>query len=57
MSIHFQSYKPSNMADDREILREIWEGRIPVQFMLSPDEVFTVEPAEPFYVSEFLNIL
>lgn len=35
------------MANDREILREIWEGKIPVHFKLSPDET-DVEPEEYF---------
>lgn len=35
------------MANDREILREIWEGKIPVHFKLSADET-DVEPEEIF---------
>ncbi|EAA05542.4 autophagy protein 5 isoform X2 [Anopheles stephensi] len=35
------------MANDREILREIWEGKIPVHFKLSADET-DVEPEEYF---------
>ena len=27
------------MAEDKEILREMWEGKVPVCFVLSPDEV------------------
>ena len=38
------------MADDREVLREVWEGRIPVCFTLSQDEITTVEQPEPYYV-------
>jgi autophagy-related protein 5 len=38
------------MADDREILRETWDGRIPICFTLSPDEVYTMEQPDPFYV-------
>ena len=38
------------MADDKEVLREIWEGRLPVCFSLSPDDVTTVEPPEPCYL-------
>ena len=41
----------SKMADDREVLREVWEGRIPVCFTLSQDEITTVEQPEPYYVS------
>ncbi|XP_022101326.1 autophagy protein 5-like [Acanthaster planci] len=32
------------MADDREILREVWEGRIPVCFTLASDEVTSEQP-------------
>uniref|UniRef100_A0A8D8GL79 Autophagy protein 5 n=1 Tax=Culex pipiens TaxID=7175 RepID=A0A8D8GL79_CULPI len=35
------------MANDREILREIWEGKIPVHFQLSSDET-DVEPEDFF---------
>eukprot|EP00794_Sanderia_malayensis_P016032 gene16032-17652_t len=38
------------MADDREVLREIWEGRVPVCFTLSQDEIATVEQPEPYYM-------
>jgi len=38
------------MADDREVLRETWEGRIPVCFTLSQDEITTVEQPEPYYI-------
>ena len=38
------------MADDREVLREVWEGRIPVCFVLSQDEIATLEQPEPYYV-------
>jgi autophagy-related protein 5 len=41
------------MADDREVLRILWDGRIPVCFTLNADEVFTLEQPEPFYVSYF----
>jgi len=38
------------MADDKEILREVWEGRLPVCFNLSSDEITTVEQPEPCYL-------
>lgn len=37
------------MADDKDILRDVWFGRIPACFTLYPDEVIERE-AEPFYV-------
>ncbi|XP_031570229.1 autophagy protein 5-like [Actinia tenebrosa] len=38
------------MAEDREVLREIWDGRIPVCFNLSSEEIVTVEQPEPYYL-------
>lgn len=38
------------MAEDREVLRYIWDGRLPVCFNLSSDEVVTVEQPDPYYV-------
>lgn len=37
------------MADDKDVLRDVWFGRIPACFTLYPDEV-TEREAEPFYV-------
>ncbi|KAK3751566.1 hypothetical protein QZH41_017776, partial [Actinostola sp. cb2023] len=44
------------MAEDREVLREIWDGRIPVCFNLSSEEIVTVEQPEPYYVSVLLLV-
>lgn len=38
------------MANDREILREIWDGKIPVCFQLDSSEVFEMQQPEPFYL-------
>lgn len=38
------------MAEDREILREVWDGRIPICFRIAVDEVYTLQHPEPFYV-------
>jgi len=38
------------MAEDREVLREVWEGRLPVCFSLSPEDQSTVETPEPCYL-------
>lgn len=38
------------MANDREILREIWEGKIPVRFTLYPDEVYELQQPDEFYL-------
>jgi autophagy-related protein 5 len=38
------------MADDREVLREVWESCLPVSFSLSPDEVVTLQRPDPFYL-------
>jgi len=37
------------MADDKEVLREVWEGRLPVCFNISTSEVVTIEEPEPCY--------
>lgn len=37
------------MASDREVLREIWEGKLPVCFELDAEEVLVQAP-EPFYL-------
>lgn len=38
------------MADDKDVLRDVWFGRIPSCFTLNQDEV-TEREAEPYYVS------
>jgi len=38
------------MADDKEVLREIWEGRLPVCFSLATEEVSTPIAPDPFYL-------
>ena len=43
------------MADDREVLREIWEGKLPVSFTLASDEVESEKP-ESIYVSIELEL-
>lgn len=37
------------MANDRELLREIWDGRLPVCFQLDQDEITDVQQPDPFY--------
>nr|CAG4650398.1 EOG090X0BB3 [Sida crystallina] len=38
------------MAEDREVLREVWEGRLPVCFTLATEEVNTPIAPDPFYL-------
>ncbi|XP_066998654.1 autophagy protein 5 isoform X1 [Anabrus simplex] len=38
------------MANDREVLRLIWEGRLPVCFQLNSDEVYDIQAPDPFYL-------
>lgn len=38
------------MANDREVLRLIWEGQLPVCFQADPEETSAVRNAENFYV-------
>lgn len=44
------SSSSSSMADDKDVLRDVWFGRIPTSFTLNQDEV-TEREAEPYYVS------
>ena len=37
-------------GENKEILREIWEGRLPICFILADDEVSALEQPEPLYV-------
>uniref|UniRef100_A0A3B5PVV7 Autophagy protein 5 n=2 Tax=Xiphophorus maculatus TaxID=8083 RepID=A0A3B5PVV7_XIPMA len=39
----------STMADDKDVLRDVWFGRIPTCFTLNPDEV-TEREAEAYYL-------
>lgn len=39
------------MADDKDVLRDVWFGRIPACFTLNQDEL-TEREAEPYYVSQ-----
>ncbi|XP_014210724.1 autophagy protein 5 [Copidosoma floridanum] len=38
------------MANDREVLREIWEGKIPVCFELDSEEIYGLQAPDPFYL-------
>lgn len=38
------------MANDREVLREIWEGRLPVCFTLDSDDVHGLRVPDPVYL-------
>ena len=38
------------MADDRDVLRAVWDGRVPAAFTLSPFEVETLTAPPPFYL-------
>ena len=38
------------MANDREVLREIWQGKVPVCFSLDPEDVYNLQAPDPFYL-------
>jgi hypothetical protein len=38
------------MANDREVLREIWEGRLPVCFQLNSEEVYSPQTPDAYYL-------
>ncbi len=44
------------MSEDREILKEVWDGKLPICFRLSDEERSSAEPEE-IYVNLILNIL
>ena len=37
------------MSEDREVLREVWHGRIPVAFNLASEDVVSISP-QTFFV-------
>ena len=37
------------MGDDREVLREVWQGRIPTAFTLASEDVTSISP-QTFYL-------
>jgi len=45
------------MADDREILKELWESKIPVNFTLPIEEVESGEEPDSICVSIYTEIL
>jgi hypothetical protein len=45
------------MADDREILKELWESKIPVNFTLPIEEVESGEEPDSICVSMYTEIL
>lgn len=38
------------MANDREVLREIWDGKLPLCFQLDQEEIMEIQQPDPFYV-------
>lgn len=38
------------MAIDREVLRDLWDGKLPVCFILNNEEVCDVQTPEAFYL-------
>lgn len=38
------------MAEDREILREVWDSSIPILFSLSPEEIVSLQRPDPYYL-------
>lgn len=38
------------MANDRAVLREVWEGKLPVSFQLDRDEVAALRAPDPYYL-------
>lgn len=38
------------MANDREVLREIWDGKLPICFHLAQEEIMEIQQPDAFYV-------
>lgn len=38
------------MANDREVLRQIWDGKLPICFQLDQEEIMEIQQPDPFYV-------
>lgn len=38
------------MATDREVLRDLWDGKLPVCFVLNDEEVCDLQTPEAFYL-------
>ena len=38
------------MASDKQVLREVWEGKLPLCITIAPDEVNSIDPIEKIYV-------
>jgi hypothetical protein len=39
------------LVKDVEIRKSMWEGQVPIVFQLNPDEVTSLQPPEPYYIS------
>lgn len=39
------------LVKDAEIRKSMWEGQVPIVFQLNPDEVTSLQPPEPYYIS------
>lgn len=44
-----KTYK-SSMATDRDVLRDLWDGKLPVCFVLNNEEVYDLQAPEAFYL-------
>jgi hypothetical protein len=38
------------MANDREVLRQVWEGKLPICFSLAEEELQVLQTPDPFYL-------
>jgi autophagy-related protein 5 len=38
------------MAEDREVLREVWQGKIPACFNLVAEDIYTMAIPEPYFL-------
>ena len=43
------------MADDREVLKEVWDGKLPICFRLALEDRFMTEPEDIYVIAKRLR--
>lgn len=52
VNLHIQFLKMEDVKEE-EMRREVWGGSILIQFELTQNEITTLQPPNPFYVSTY----
>lgn len=45
------------MAEDNEVLKAIWQGKIPICFTISTEDIVSFQKPDPVYVCIFFCLL